>query len=183
MPGESKQEIMEATYDALCMYGFADLSIQKIADESDKGKSLIYYHYDDKEDLILSFLDFMKEGIEEVHRETMESPQDEKLDRFLDMALGLESEDRWEFQKAFLELRAYAAHHERFAEKFREMDEIALNVMKEMFHDIGIEDEEAPELILSLIDGAASRKVSVGDRKGLKELKEQIKTLIHTYPE
>jgi len=36
MSQESKQEIMDATYIALCKHGYAELSIQKIADESDK---------------------------------------------------------------------------------------------------------------------------------------------------
>ena len=48
MSSDSKKEIMEATYEALCKHGYAELSIEKIADEFDKGKSLIYYHYDDK---------------------------------------------------------------------------------------------------------------------------------------
>lgn len=173
---------MEATYRALCKHGYADLSIQRIADEFDKGKSLIYYHYDDKEDLMLSFLDFLEAFLQEIHEEIMERPADERIDEFLATALGLKDEEHWEFQKALLELKAQAAHNPKFAEKFREMDEIVISNIEEMLDETEVEDSHAAaEILASCIEGAASRKVSVNDREGLEELKENIKRCVEAF--
>lgn len=178
MSEASKQEIMEATYVALCENGYADLSIQKIADEFSKGKSLIYYHYEDKEELILSFIDYMQKALEASHIEIMELPEDERLDRFLDMTLGLEDERRWNFQSSLLELRAQADHNEKIAEKFSEMDELALEQLEDILESRGLDDLQKAEVILSAIDGTVGRKVATDDREGLSQMKENIKDTI-----
>lgn len=176
---EPREEIMEATFRALCKHGYADLSIQRIADESDKGKSLIYYHFDDKEDLMLSFMDHMAEKIEEDHEERGEMPPEERFDRLLDMALGIESEEQWKFQKAYHEFRAQSQHNEKFAEKFREIDDRMVENLTKLMKDVGADDPEtAADIFLSLIDGAVGRKVSANDREGLEELKEDIKDVV-----
>ncbi len=172
---DSKQEIMDATYEALCRHGYADLSIQKIADEFDKGKSLIYYHYENKQDLMLTFLDFVYEDIEASYASTEEEDPEERMEDFLDYTLGLKDESQWEFLKAYLELRAHAAHKEAFAEKFREIDEMALENTAEILEGMGSsQPEEHSELLLSMIEGAASKKVSVGDREGLHNFKTKL---------
>lgn len=175
MSGNSKQEIMDATYKALCVHGYADISIQKIADEFDKGKSLIYYHYDDKEDLMLTFLDFVYDDIEASYTSTEGMTPEERMDDFLKYTLGLRDESQWDFLKAYLELRAYAAHNEAFAEKFKEIDEMALQNITEIIEGMGAnKPEKHGKILLNLIEGAASKKVSIGDKEGLHEFKELI---------
>ncbi|MEF8974259.1 MAG: helix-turn-helix domain-containing protein, partial [Haloarcula sp.] len=44
--GDTADDIMDATYRALCTHGYADLTMQDIADESDKSKAALHYHYD-----------------------------------------------------------------------------------------------------------------------------------------
>jgi len=61
----AEEEIMEATYRALLRHGYADLSISRIADELDKSKAAIYYHYDTKDDLLVAFLEFAVDRFEE----------------------------------------------------------------------------------------------------------------------
>ncbi|QKQ98539.1 TetR family transcriptional regulator [Candidatus Nanohaloarchaea archaeon] len=176
---DSKEEIMDATFKALCKHGYADLSIQKIADESDKGKSLIYYHFDDKGDLMLSFLDFLMEKADFEYEN--DSPE-ARIDGILDKALGIESEEQWEFQKAFQELRVQAQHNEKFQEKFQEADRIFLENVSEIMSEAGAENSEvAAEIFLSMIEGSISRKVASGDREGLKELKEDMKDTISAF--
>jgi len=174
----SKQEIMEATYKALSKHGYADLSIQRIADECDKGKSLIYYHYEDKQDLMLSFIDYMQKGLEASHKEVMDLPEDQQLDRMLDITLGLEDDERWKFQSALLELRAQATHDPKFAEKFSEMDELAYSKFEHVLNNIGIKDSEMVEVFVSSVDGSIGRKVAMGDREGLKKMKENLNNLV-----
>lgn len=175
----SKDEIMEATFKALCKHGYADLSIQKIADESEKGKSSIYYHFDDKEDLMLSFLDFMMDKAE--LEDENKSPR-ARIDGMLDKALGIESEEQWEFQKAFQEVRVQAQHNEKFQKKFGEADEIFLENVSDIMDKAGAKEPEvAAEIFLSMIEGSISRKVSTGDREGLEKLKEEIKETISSF--
>jgi AcrR family transcriptional regulator len=182
MPEESKQQIMEATYTALCKHGYADLSIQKIADESDKGKSLIYYHYDDKEDLMLAFLDYMGDHIKRDHIELEDAAPEEKLDNFLDMALGVEDDEQWEFHKAFLEVRAQAPHSPKFAEKFKQIDSLILNNITEMLEELDVEEPDiTSDILVSCIEGTVIRKVSTGDRDGLEALKNSIKGIVEQH--
>lgn len=54
-PSSSKEEIFRATYLAQIEHGFADLSIQQIADRVSLSKSTIYHHFDDKEHLLMEY--------------------------------------------------------------------------------------------------------------------------------
>ena len=182
MDEDSENQIMGATYRAFCRHGYVDLSIQKIADEFEKGKSLIYYHFDDKEDLMLSFLDYMMEKAE--LEQKYNSPS-EQIDLIIDKALGIEDEEQWQFQKAFQEFRVQAQHNEKFQKKFREADEAFLEEIRHIMDEIGAKNPEvAAEIFLSILEGSISRKVSTGDREGLEDLKEDIKmTVSHFFEE
>jgi len=182
MPEESKQEIMDATYNALCKHGYADLSIQKIADESDKGKSLIYYHYNDKEDLMLAFLDYMGDHIKQDQIDLEETKPENRLDDFLDMALGIEEDEQWEFHKAFLEVKAQAPHNSKFAEKFKQIDSLILDNITEILEELDVEEPDIiADILVSCIEGTVMRKVSTGDRDGLETLKNSIKGIVEQH--
>jgi AcrR family transcriptional regulator len=58
-PADTREAIMQATYRALRAHGYARLTIQRIGDEFPKSKSLLYHHYDGKDDLLLEFLSYM----------------------------------------------------------------------------------------------------------------------------
>ncbi|MFB6214027.1 MAG: TetR/AcrR family transcriptional regulator [Candidatus Nanohaloarchaea archaeon] len=176
---DTKQDIMDATYAALCEHGLSDLSIQDIAEEMDAGKSLVYYHYEDKEELLLAFMDWMSGHIEKEHQELEDKPPRERLNGMLDLALGMEDEKRWEFQKAFLEMRAQASHSSGFAEKFSKIDNMVLKEAEDVFRELGTgQPGELAKVFVSCIEGAASRKASARDREGLKELRESIKQVL-----
>ncbi len=173
---------MDATYVALCKHGYADLSIQKIADESEKGKSLIYYHYEDKEDLMLAFLDHMEDHIRNNHKELEGTVPEERLDQFLNMSLGVEDEEKWEFHKAFLEIRSQAPKNQKFTKKFRKIDALVIDNMAEMLDSLEIEEpKKVAEILASCIEGAVMRKVSTDDREGLKKLKNSIKGIVEQH--
>lgn len=53
------EDIMGATFRALCEHGYADLTMRDIAEESDRSKAALHYHYDDKEGLLVAFLDHL----------------------------------------------------------------------------------------------------------------------------
>jgi len=176
---DSKTEIMESTYKALCKNGYADLSIQKIAEESANSKSNIYYHFENKKELILAFLEHMAQHIEKQHGSLKESRPESRLDNLLEMALGVEDDDQWEFRKAFLEMRAQAPQNPEFTEKFREIDNLVMEDIKDILNQKGVEDTEMlAEILFSCIEGSLTRKVSTMDRKGLLTQKNNIKQIV-----
>ncbi|MFB6166665.1 MAG: TetR/AcrR family transcriptional regulator [Candidatus Nanohaloarchaea archaeon] len=171
---DTRENIMDATFQVLCEEGYAGLSIQDIADRIDREKSSIYYHFDDKQDLMLSFLDHMAEQIEKEQCDMEDRPPRERLDRLLDMMLGTE-EDRWQFQKAFQELKVKAQSDREFAGKFRKIDGRMAENLADLLDELDAEDpEESAEIVLSLIEGAVSRKTATQEKEGLEELRDAI---------
>lgn len=182
MSEDSKNKIMEATYKALCKHGYADLSVQNIADEFDKGKSLIYYHYDNKEELMLAFLDFMGEHVRKNHNELDGVAPEKRLDKLLDMTLGVEDDEMWEFHRAFLELRAQVPKSLEFVESFEEIDDLISENIREILDELNVDEPEImAEILVSAIEGSVIRKVSTDDREGLKELKTNIKDIVEQH--
>jgi len=64
MAEETRDRLMDATYRALCEHGYAALTMQDIADEGDCSKSLLHYHYDTKEELLVALLAYLLERFE-----------------------------------------------------------------------------------------------------------------------
>lgn len=129
-PADSREAIMRATYRALREHGYAGLSIQRIADEADLSKSTFYHHYDGKDDLLTSFVDFTLEEFMRVF--SLESGDDphENLRTFIDLLVchdpdvdGELPEDIDAIIGAYVELRAQAVRDETVRQKFTETDE------------------------------------------------------------
>ena len=113
---ESRQEIMTATYYALCKHGFAHLGMQDIADEMDKSRPLLHYHYDTKEELLEAFLDHIIGWIgDRLAKSDTEHPV-ERLAEFIDRFV-IPAEEEQQFALALLELRLQAVHNDVFREK------------------------------------------------------------------
>ena len=173
---DSREEIMDSTYKALCKHGYADLTIEKIAEESEKGKSNIYYHFEDKKALILDFLDYMKGNLREEFEPLNSGRPEENFDELLEMMLGVEDEEMWDFHRALMEIQGRAQYDKEFEKKFRELDEIVLSQFTEVLKELEIErPEQRAELIVSTVQGALSRKLTVENNEGLEKIKEEIK--------
>ncbi len=115
---------MEATFRALCEHGYADLSIAKIAEKFDKSKSLLYYHYDSKDDLLAAFLGFAIDHVlADLEAEAGEDPM-ASLHALVDTALPPEPPgDAAQGQRALTELRMQAVTDEAFRERMTRQDE------------------------------------------------------------
>lgn len=122
-PTDTREAIMVATYRALSTHGYADLTIQRIGDEFGKSKSLLYHHYDGKDDLLLDFLDFMLERFEAAlpiddHEDSMAH-----LKAVLDHGiLGSDPAVNGDFMGAMIELRAQAANDPDYRDHFTRSD-------------------------------------------------------------
>jgi len=119
-PTDTREAIMAATFQALSRHGYADLTIQRIGDEFEKSKSLLYHHYDGKDELLLDFLEFMLDRFEETVPPEDPDGAGDHLDTILDHVL-LEADDG-DFFGAMVELRAQAAHDQAYRDHFTRSD-------------------------------------------------------------
>jgi AcrR family transcriptional regulator len=167
---ETTDDIVEATYCALCECGYADLTMQDMADRSETSKSALHYHYDTKHDLLLAFLDHLYDSFEE---RFATDPDADPLDRFAAVvakALDEDDEERRDLRTAMLEVRAQAPYDDDFREHLDKFDEYIAAELREIVAD-GIEagvfradaDPEAvAEFVVTVFDGAHVRSISNG---------------------
>jgi AcrR family transcriptional regulator len=167
-PEGTRGEIMAATYEALGRHGYAALTVQDIADEFPKSKSLLYHHYDGKDDLLVDFLSYMLEQYE-AQAESDRFPDaraelDAVLDRLFEPSF---SESMVERTRLMAELRAQAASNDAYREQVTRTDE----QFHERFADIvsrGIQDgsfrdvdpDAVAAMLLTLVNGAMERRAT-----------------------
>ncbi|ELZ01505.1 TetR family transcriptional regulator [Natrialba chahannaoensis JCM 10990] len=166
-----REEIMRATYEALCEHGYSELTAQSIADRTDKSKSLLFYHYDSKEELVADFVDYLVDWFDERALETVSLSPVERLATIVDWFLYGSSDDhdeRESFHTAMLELRTQAPYHEPYRANLRKSDDYLRNLFEEILQD-GIEagqfvdhdTEEMATLLMATLDGARIRQLTL----------------------
>jgi AcrR family transcriptional regulator len=168
MDTEASDEIMQATYRALCEYGYAELTMQRIADATEKSKSALHYHYDTKEDLLDAFLEYLVEEFERRFACESADPR-ERLGKFL-AAVYEAPEDGGDFPVALLEIKAQAPYHESYRERLVALDDRMRAVVASAVAD-GIEaghfddadPEEVARFVVTATYGAQLREVSLGE--------------------
>ncbi|WP_128475962.1 TetR/AcrR family transcriptional regulator [Halorussus pelagicus] len=166
MDAETSEQMMEATYRALCEHGYADLTMQRIADESSVSKATFHYHFDTKEELLNAFLDHLLAQFEGRLACEASDPR-ERLDTLLE-AIFSRAEDSSPI--ALIELKAQSPYHDTYRERFVEMDDRLREVIASAVRD-GIEsgqfDDADPEkvarFIVTAINGAHVREVALGE--------------------
>ena len=165
-PTSTREAIMYATYNALHKHGYAGLSISRIAEEGDFSKSTFYHHFEDKDDILLSFADFIIVQFEQgLDRESTRGPIEE-LYLFMNFALGNHPlaegrPDAVERMGVWIELRSQSIHDPAFAEKFTETADkyvdhltgiIAEGIEQGVFNDV--DARETAIYLLTTVDGA-----------------------------
>ncbi len=170
-PADTREAIMKATYDALCNHGYSDLTIQRIGDEFPKSKSLLYHHYDSKDALLLDFLEFMLDRLEEQVPTQPDGGAEEHIQEIVDRTFdpGGFSADG-DFPRALVELRAQAAHDEDYREHFTRSDRfirqhvayvIQSGIEQGVFQDV--DPEETAALFQVVFVGAMTQRETSGD--------------------
>jgi AcrR family transcriptional regulator len=144
---ETEQAIMDATLRALARHGYADLSIKNIGSEFEKSTSLLYYHYENKDELLLAFLDYVLDLF--VATIDPEAPDpDAELRAFVEYVLPTGNDDLCDatvdtpqlpeesemFNRAIIELRSQTIHNEAYREKFRTMESHMVETVATLIH-------------------------------------------------
>lgn len=165
----TRAAIMEATFEALSKHGYADLTIQTIADEFEKSKSLLYYHYETKDDLLGDFLGFVLEEFGAQVEADEEADPETRLWRVVELLLPSdldEDEEARRLRTALFELRMQAPYDEAYADRFAATDERMIAVIESILEE-GVEEgvfdvdpETGAELLVDAVTGATLRAVT-----------------------
>ncbi|PSQ05319.1 TetR family transcriptional regulator [Halobacteriales archaeon QS_6_71_20] len=166
--------IMEATYRALRTHGYADLSVAHIAEEFEKSKSLLYYHYDSKDDLLAGFLEFAGDRFLAMLAEAERDADDPvgTLRALVDIYLAAElDEEMSEAQRAIIDLRAQAVSEPRFREEFTRIDRSIRERLVSAVADgvdagvfpLDVDPETAGSSVLSMLTGAMVQRHTAAD--------------------
>ncbi|MDX1744649.1 MAG: TetR/AcrR family transcriptional regulator [Halobacteriales archaeon] len=189
MDDEVADEIMAATYRTLCAHGYADLTMQDIADQTDKSKALLHYHYDSKRDLLLAFLDHLFDAFtERVRNPPGETPAD-RLRTFVDRVLSPPEPDadaREAFGTAMLELKAQAPYDDAVRERMLDFDAFLHETVRNLLQD-GLDNEtfrpidpdDTARFIVTAIEGAWTKHVAVD--QDLACTRRMLRTYVDTH--
>jgi AcrR family transcriptional regulator len=181
--GDAGDEIMEATYRALCEHGYADLTMQRIAAESDKSKAALHYHYDTKEELMQAFLEHVADWFESELGTDAAEPE-ARVRSAVDAIFSPAQEDRGEYATALLEIKAQAPYDDAFRERLRTLDERLRKTVEEAVRDgieqgifEGADPEAVARFVATATNGAHTREVALGEDPG------KTRSLVESYLE
>lgn len=179
---ETMEAIMHATYRALCEYGYPNTSIANIAAEFEKSQSLLYYHYESKEDILTDFLTYILNRFEATVKATeCDDPVDQLRDLIDRFVPPEPTDDQIRFRQAYCEIRSQAPHNETYQALLAETDARILaeltTVIKQgcetgAFRDV--DPESSAEFILSAAYGIMERGVTFEDRDLLERNRRQL---------
>jgi len=168
-PGAA-DEIMQAVYSALCTHGYAGLTMQDIADECSKSKSLLHYHYDTKADLLVAFLDRVLDDFERRVDAAADEPPEARLVAFIGWFVFEPAEtERESYHIALLELRSQGPFDDRIRERLHRSDRLIRGTAAAILEsgiDAGVFDDvavdETAALLTAAVDGARTRQITLG---------------------
>jgi AcrR family transcriptional regulator len=170
MGTDTTERILEATHRALCEYGYAGLTTERIAAEAGTSKAALHYHYDTKEALLRSYLEFLLDGFE-ARLACGTADPDERLGTFVDAVFGTERDGRRDFAVALLELKAQAPYTDPYRERFRALDARMRETVAGAVRDgvasgryPAVDPEYVARFVVTLINGGTVREVALGER-------------------
>lgn len=170
MDDDTATEILEATYRALCQHGYANLTLEDIADEADRSKASIHYYYDSKENLFIEFLDFLYDRyaarLPSVDGET---PREQLYALLETVLIDEEAAPSHEFRTALLEVRAQAPYNDAIQTRLANFDEVLFERVQNIIatgvemgeFNATVEPAVAAEFLVTAITGAQTRRVAV----------------------
>lgn len=168
---DTQTTFMEATYRALCTHGYADLTMQDIADETDRSKAALHYHFDGKRELLLSFLEHLRERFAARTADPSGETPADRLVALLRTVLDPGDDGDQQFTTALMEIKAQAPYRDGYREELRAIDDslhaqvrdiVAEGVDAGQFRD-DVDPDEVAAFVLTHIHGTWTRSVAVGE--------------------
>lgn len=168
------ESIMEATARAIVKHGIADLTVRDIGAEFDRSRSLINYHYNSKEELLETFVEYCGDRFSGTVTYDPDDDPDVQLDRFVRGALfGSDDTDQaayWDLVAAQYALRPEAMVNDRMRTTLTAgFEEIhgTLSAIAAAGIEQGVIDADDPDLVanvvLGTIDSARGGRIILGN--------------------
>lgn len=119
-PTDTQEEILQAAFEVLQEEGYSGLSIKRIADKVGLQKASVYHHYSDKDDLLLSFVDYILDMVESDLIQTSDIDPKTQLEAIIDSILLGEGASSSEVEisppsddllRVFIQIQAQATHN------------------------------------------------------------------------
>lgn len=190
-PADTHEAIMMATFAALRKHGYPGISIQRIADESELTKSTFYHYFDGKDDILLSFVEYMRDYFERGYR--IESTGDPvgDLEAFVTVSLGKYpaaegTPDADARLSTYLELRAQAIQNPAFQAEFTELSAALVDNLTEIIETgieqgvFAVDDARATaEYLVATIEGISIQQTTRTDNPR-PLLRAKLETYIET---
>jgi AcrR family transcriptional regulator len=179
----TRTQIMEAAYRALREHGYTDLTIAHIADEFDKSKSLLYYHYSSKDELVAAFLEFAGDRFLASLDDVDEDDSLETIHRIVDVYLAVDVDsDMRDAQHTIIQLRAQAIGSPQYRAEFTRIDAALRDRIATAIADgiatgriqEDIDPERAATWLLSSLNGAMLERYTADH-----DVVEPVRTMIH----
>lgn len=162
---------MQATYCALCSRGYASLTMQDIADESELSKAALHYHYDSKAALLRSFLSFLLDSFRERATERTAQSAFERVRALVGLLFEPPGGDAdAEFRTAVLEMKAQAPYEPPVRERLLAFDEFLRSEIADGLREARdegqvrstVDPEAVAEFVVTVANGAHTRRVALG---------------------
>lgn len=175
---EPNEEIMRATYRALREHGYANLTIERIAEEYGKSTAAVHYYYDTKEELLTAFLEYLLGRFVESIQSVETTDPERRLEILLD-GLLIEPTDNLDLLIAILEMRSQAPYKDAFRDRFQQNDEYVQYLLKSVINH-GIDEDVFRDVdaahvagsLMTIVDGARTRAVVLDDAGALESARE-----------
>jgi len=185
----TETRIMEATFRVLVEVGYSGLSIRRIADEFDGSQSAIYYHYDDKEDLLAGFLTYLIDQFERELDATDAADPFERLLALVELTVPQrDSADHLSFHQALGEIRMQTPYHERYHDQFVALDdkircELETTIRRGLEEGVfdGIDATAAAERLNLLLSGILCHYVPLCDWEGIERGQAHVEAEIRSW--
>ena len=191
-PSTTREEILAATYRALQTHGYAELTIDRVGEEFEKSTSLIYHHFDDKDDMLLSCLEFMLDRFEDGHG-GISINESGAMEEIIKSVLNAEStcEER-SFIDSLVELRAQAAHNPEYRAHFDRSDRVLRDRLAAIVraginrgtYDQSCDPDAVADTIHTALIGAMVRRATTDDTEWIDpvaaELRAYLRTQVYT---
>jgi len=185
---------MAATYRALSRHGYSNLTMQAIADEFDKTKGVLHYHYDTKQELLVAFLEYLLDAFDANVEEGDGTPT-RRLETLIDALLLGERErpdtgkfDHWELTAVLLDIRAQAPHNGDFRRQltrnFDAIEALLAGIIRDgieagSFREV--DPERAAALLLACINGARIYHVTLDREDVGPAVRETLGTVLEEW--
>ncbi|WP_232687364.1 TetR/AcrR family transcriptional regulator [Halobacterium zhouii] len=164
---DTERELIEATGDALAKHGVAGVTTQKIADEWGRTQSLVHYYYDTKEDLIVAYVEYLRDGVRSEYVERDDDPPLARIEWLVTDDFEHQPDGSQQVNVLY-DLHGEAPHNDRYRAALNDFEADGREFVEDAIRD-GIEDgtfrdvdpEAAALFVLSASDGALLRTVSL----------------------